>query len=29
MEKLYLYEWTWAEVMDYLKKDSVIILPFG
>ena len=29
MEKLYLYEWTWAEVRDYLKKDSVIILPFG
>lgn len=29
MEKLYLYEWTWAEVRNYLKKDSVIILPFG
>ena len=29
MEKLYLYQWTWAEVRDYLKKDSVIILPFG
>ena len=29
MEKLYLHEWTWAEVRDYLKKDSVIILPFG
>jgi creatinine amidohydrolase len=29
MEKLYLYEWTWAEVKAYLKKDSVIILPFG
>jgi len=29
MEKLYLYEWTWAEVWDYLKKDSVILLPFG
>jgi creatinine amidohydrolase len=29
MEKLYLYEWTWAEVKDYLKKDSVMILPFG
>ncbi|MBM4334064.1 MAG: creatininase family protein [Deltaproteobacteria bacterium] len=29
MEKLYLYKWTWAEVRDYLKKDSVIILPFG
>jgi creatinine amidohydrolase len=29
MEKLYLYQWTWAEVKAYLKKDSVIILPFG
>jgi len=29
MEKLYLYEWTWSEVRDYLKRDSVIILPFG
>jgi creatinine amidohydrolase len=29
MEKLYLYQWTWAEVKDYLRKDSVIILPFG
>jgi creatinine amidohydrolase len=29
MEKLYLYQWTWAEIKDYLKKDSVIIVPFG
>jgi creatinine amidohydrolase len=29
MEKLYLYQWTWAEVKKYLKKDGIIILPFG
>lgn len=29
MEKLYLYQWTWGDVQAYLKKDSVIILPFG
>jgi creatinine amidohydrolase len=29
MEKLYLHQWTWAEVKGYLKKDSVILLPFG
>ncbi len=29
MEKLYLYEWTWQEVKKYLKRDSVIIVPFG
>jgi len=29
MEKLYLYQWTWAEIKDYLKKDSVMIVPFG
>ncbi len=29
MEKIYLYELTWEEVRNYLKKDSVIILPFG
>ncbi|MCX5906163.1 MAG: creatininase family protein [Deltaproteobacteria bacterium] len=29
MERLYLYQWTWGEVQAYLKKDSVILLPFG
>jgi creatinine amidohydrolase len=29
MEKLYLSEWTWAEVRVYLKRDSVILVPFG
>ncbi len=29
MQKLYLYEWKWPEVKAYLKKDSVIIVPFG
>ncbi len=29
MEKLYLYERTWQEVKNYLKRDSVIIVPFG
>jgi creatinine amidohydrolase len=29
VEKLYLYQWTWGDVQAYLKKDSVIILPFG
>ena len=29
MEKLYLHQWTWAQVKEYLRKDSVIVLPFG
>ena len=29
MERLYLHQRTWAEIKDYLKKDSVIIVPFG
>ena len=29
MGKLYLSEWTWAEVRAYLKRDSVILVPFG
>ncbi len=29
MEKIYLHQWTWAEVKDYLAKDTVILLPFG